>query len=273
MKDGLYHSFSGDTSLHGFIGRALRTRGCLLFYCTEGCAVLECNFLEKAFRKGHMAVIFPDTLFSIKRTGRGFKARLFELSAVLTDETTFTASEAFCDWLYEHPVFRVPSERRKDMDLWLAGTDWIEAHTTGKHKEMMLRNQWHNFFIGLEAVLENRLSGRDMSANGSGRRIFNGFCKLLSENCREHHEVNFYADRLCITPYYLSRITQRIFNVSPKDLIVRQLLMEVKALLASTDLSVKEIAALCGFESSSYLGRFFRRGVGMTPREYRRHHS
>ena len=81
--------------------------------------------------------------------------------------------------------------------------------------------------------------------------------------------MKFYADRLCITPYYLSRITHHIFNVSPKELIDRQIVMEIKSLLTSTELSVKEIAERYCFESSSYLGRYFRRHLGMPPSEYR----
>ena len=148
-------------------------------------------------------------------------------------------------------------------------TDWIDTNTEQKYRSQMLRNQCQNFFLGLETVLQHRLSERDMKAFSSGRKLFNGFCKLLSENCRAHHEVKFYADKLCITPYYLSRVTHRIFGVSPKELIDRQIVMEIKALLTSTELTIKEIADRYHFESSSYLGRFFRRHIGMTPSQYR----
>lgn len=257
------------TSLSDSIGRPIRTTGCILLYCLEGHAVAECNFTDRPFGKGCMAIIFSDTLFSIKRISPGFKARYFELSVALTDESTFTSAGAFFDWLYEHPVFSVPDERKQDIELWLSMMDWIETNTTGKYRNMMLRNQWHNFFLGVESVLKNRLTERDIKTISASRRLFNGFCKLLSENCRRYHEVKFYADKLCVTPYYLSRITHRIFSVSPKELIDRQIVMEIKSLLTTTELSVKEIADLYNFESSSYLGRYFRRHVGMTPSEYR----
>lgn len=46
-------------------------------------------------------------------------------------------------------------------------------------------------------------------------------------------------------------------------------MMEIKSLLTTTELTVKEIADMYCFESSSYLGRYFRRHIGMTPSEYR----
>lgn len=271
MENQPYH-ISAHTSLTDLIGCPLRTTGCILLYCTEGCGVVECNFTETVFRKGHMTVIFSDTLFSIKRISRGFIARYFELSMALTDETTFTSAGALFDWLYDNPVFPIPNDKQPDIQLWLSIMDWIESHTTGTHRNMMLRNHWQNFFLGLETELKHRLNERNIKAISSGRKLFDGFCKLLCENCRKHHDVQFYADKLCITPYYLSRITDRIFSVSPKELIDRQIVMEIKSLLTTTELSIKEIAERFHFESSSYLGRYFRRHTGMTPSEFRDSH-
>ena len=133
----------------------------------------------------------------------------------------------------------------------------------------MLHNQWQNFFLGFESVVKPWLDTRDMKTISSSRRLFHKFCQLLCENCRTHHDVKFYADKLCITPYYLSKITFRIFQVSPNELIDRQLIMEIKALLTTSDMTVKEIADRYCFDSASYLGRYFRRHVGMTPLDYR----
>lgn len=260
---------SSTTSLADYIGRPLRTPGCILLYCLKGCAVAECNFTKISFRRGNMAIIMSDILFSMKKISAGFKTRYFELSVALTDESTFASTGALFDWMYDNPVFMVPDDKKKDMDMWLSMMDWIDTNTTGKYRTMMQRNHWQNFFLGLETVLESKLADRDIKTISSSRRLFDGFCKLLSENCRKYHDVKFYADRLCITPYYLSKITNRIFGVSPKELIDRQIVMEIKSLLTTTELSVKEIAALYGFESTSYLGRYFRRHIGMTPSEYR----
>lgn len=267
------YQVSSVTSFADRIDTPLRTPGCILLYCTEGRAIVECNFRTVPFRKGGMIIVFSDTLFSMKKISPGFTTRHFELSAALTDETTFTAAGAFFDWLYEHPVFMIPAEKEADMQTWLSVMDWIEGNTDGKHRKIMLRNHWHNFFLGLESVLKHRLTDNDVKPISSSRKIFDGFCRLLCENCRKHHEVRFYADKLCITPYYLSRITHRIFAVSPKELIDRQIMMEIKSLLTTTELTVKEISDMYGFESSSYLGRFFRRNIGMTPTEYRNQHN
>lgn len=216
-----------------------------------------------------MLIVFSDILFTMQRVSRGFVARYFELSASLTDESTFASDGAFFEWLTDTPVFMIPEEKRKDVDLWFSMMDWIETNSAIKYRNMMLRNQWQNFFLGLESELQQRLEDNDIRPISSSRKIFDGFCRLLCDNSRKHHDVQFYADKLCITPYYLSLVTRRVFDVSPKELIDRQIVMEIKSLLTSTELTIKEIATQYNFESSSYLGRYFRRHTGMTPSQYR----
>lgn len=79
-----------------------------------------------------------------------------------------------------------------------------------------------------------------------------------------------YADELCITPSYLSKITNRAIKAAPKELIDRQIILEMKHLLINTDISVKELASRFHFDSVSYMARFFRRHAGCTPAGFRK---
>lgn len=257
------------TNLIEYIGRPMQTAGCIIMFCEKGHAIVECNFKPMALREGEVALIFFGSLFSITKISPGFSVRLFELSQAFTDEITISTADAFFDWIYDHPIISVPNDKRIAISLWLRMIDWTEANTDDKYRSLILRNQWQNFFLGLESELRYRLTGNDIKSISSIRRLFNGFCKLISENCRAHHEVKFYAERLCITPYYLSIVTQKAFGVSPKELIDRQIIMEIKALLTTTEMTIKEIAARYHFETSSYFCRYFRRHTGQTPKEYR----
>lgn len=272
MNNTAYISYE-ESDLRNNLGKPLRTKGCILMFCTSGHATVESNFIRMPFRHGYMAVILSDTLFSVEKVSNNFTVKKFELSVALTDEATYISSGPFFDWLDENQVFAIPEERRKDVELWLGSMEWINHNADASYKNAMMRNQWQNFFLGFESVVKPLLETSDMKTISSSRRLFHRFCQLLSDNCRTRHDVKFYADKLCITPCYLSRITDRIFQVSPKELIDRQLILEIKALLTTTDLTVKEIADRYCFESASYLGRYFRKHVGMTPLDYREQYT
>jgi len=114
------------------------------------------------------------------------------------------------------------------------------------------------------------------SVGGDGKRlrpadIYNAFMNHLSNNYQRAHDVAFYADRLCITPRYLSRITNESVSKSPKQVIADYLMGEARQMLENSRLSVKEVSDGLGFQAVSVFCKFFKQQEGCTPGEYRRH--
>ena len=114
------------------------------------------------------------------------------------------------------------------------------------------------------------------SVGGNGKRlrpadIYNAFMNHLSNNYQRAHDVAFYADRLCITPRYLSRITNESVSKSPKQVIADYLMGEARQMLENSRLSVKEVSDGLGFQAVSVFCKFFKQQEGCTPGEYRRH--
>lgn len=59
-------------------------------------------------------------------------------------------------------------------------------------------------------------------------------------------------------------------GMSPKEYINTVKLSEAVRLLTTTDTSVENIAAICGYNDAMYFSRFFRRKTGQSPSEYRK---
>ena len=58
--------------------------------------------------------------------------------------------------------------------------------------------------------------------------------------------------------------------MSPKEILDRQTVTEIKTYLVNTDVPVKSIADELHFEDVSYMCRYFRRMTGMSPMDYRK---
>ena len=99
--------------------------------------------------------------------------------------------------------------------------------------------------------------------------LTNQFFELIVKYFRENKEVAFYADKLCITSKYLTMVVKEASGKSAKDWIVEYVILETKALLQNTNLSIQEIAAKMNFANQSSLGRFFRKHTGMSLSQYR----
>jgi len=99
------------------------------------------------------------------------------------------------------------------------------------------------------------------------------FRELVNEHFRSESSVEFYADRLCITPNYLNKIVKQSLGQSTKGFIQSRRLEEARRLLSYTSLSINEIAEELHFETSSYFVRAFMLAEGVTPLQYRKSHE
>lgn len=99
--------------------------------------------------------------------------------------------------------------------------------------------------------------------------IYNRLMSMLAENYGKSHDVEFYADKLCISTRYLSKITNDIVGVSPKQLISDYVMKEAKILLESTNLNIQEISYRLGFSSQSRFSSFFMKNEKCTPSDFR----
>lgn len=102
------------------------------------------------------------------------------------------------------------------------------------------------------------------------RQIAFDFLKLLHKNITKEKNVKFYADKLHITPVYLSRILKETMAKTAKEFIQNALLQNAKFLLLNSDLTVKELAYKLGFSADYTFIKFFKRHTGITPFRYRK---
>ncbi|MBQ7180477.1 MAG: helix-turn-helix transcriptional regulator, partial [Bacteroidaceae bacterium] len=80
----------------------------------------------------------------------------------------------------------------------------------------------------------------------------------------------FYADRLHITPVYLSRVVRQVTGRTVIDYINQMLLMEASFLLQTSQLSITQIADRLHFADTPSFSKFFLRLKGVSPKEFRK---
>ena len=92
---------------------------------------------------------------------------------------------------------------------------------------------------------------------------------MIDRFFNEESSVHFYADKLNITPNYLNILSQRYLKIPASDVIKQRTILEAKRLLTSTDLSIKEIAYMLGFNDNTYFSKVFKKYVGKTPGDFK----
>ncbi len=108
-----------------------------------------------------------------------------------------------------------------------------------------------------------------------GRELFHfeKFMRLLSIHYQEHHDIQYYASLMNVTPKYLSLLIKRSSGKLASQWINEYLISEAKKLIKYSDMSIQEIAYKLHFANQSSFGKFFKKHTGISPNEYRKRDS
>lgn len=117
--------------------------------------------------------------------------------------------------------------------------------------------------------LWSRQEQTDRKNQSREQRLFTDFIQLVSEFAPEHHTIEFYASRLCITPRYLSTVVKQASGRSAKQWIDEALVTRIKIDLLHTEKPITRICDDMNFPNQSFLTKFFKRMTGMTPSQFR----
>jgi len=97
---------------------------------------------------------------------------------------------------------------------------------------------------------------------------------FMLENLKQPHTLESLAERVHMSPRNLSRIFKKECGVTLMEFLTDARIDAARRHLENTDMAIKEIAFLCGFDSADSLRRVFSQRLSITPVEYRqRFHS
>lgn len=138
------------------------------------------------------------------------------------------------------------------------------------YRSIVIKNEIQNLLLDIsdKRRTENQLSP-DMDSQDHNETIRKRFRALIDGYCVMHHQVNWYAEALKISPDYLSKIIREHDGTSASVWIHKSIIEAAKSLLKNLDLSIKEISLRLNFPDQSSFGRFFKSITGQSPKAFR----
>ena len=107
------------------------------------------------------------------------------------------------------------------------------------------------------------------SSRSREQTIFDRFIQLANQHCTEHHHIDYYAERLCLTERYLGTVVRQASGITAKEWIDRAIVTRIKVELRHTDKPVAQISDEMGFPNPSFFSKYFKRLTGMTPAAFK----
>lgn len=249
----------------------------MVIYCRRGHIRLNVNLEEYELKSGMVFLNYPGNIIRINELVGSEKTDLSYVCALMSREFVsnlmldvnkiFTKNQSFVE---------CPSIELDDAQKGLLRDQMsvIVKHIMSDNPFRMecVRSMMASlfyFFTGVWAEKLAKKSDADGNVSSRSRTLVDQFIKLVAEYHTCYRNVGFYADKLCLTPKYLSRVIRDATGRSAPEWIDAYVILEAKNLLKYSGLAIKEIVYKLNFPNQSVFYKFFKSRTGLTPSEYR----
>lgn len=256
-----------------------RFNGFLAFFCVKGRFTIEINLRPYEVTEGSLFIYTPGNVVRLVDALPSEKQKthsvLIAVSSSLLANMRVDLNRIYYDGLRmsERPCSFIEDDKRKIfrkyigllgdvMDLDLPDTkDTLNTLTASVFSLMAC--VWNGGNVPIQGFNEGRNPTRT-------KLIFEEFLRLVKENHSRERSLSFYADKLNLTPKYLSKLVRTVSGRSAHKWIDDFVILEAKNLLKFSDLSIKGIVYELNFPNQTTFYRFFKTQTGLTPSAYRK---
>ena len=268
------HIQYGETDMEPLVRNACRFGCDIQIVCTRGTAEISTGIQSYGMRRGTELFLFGGTLVQVSEPSPDFTVRMLLYPKDVVIKAILPIDSDFLNYLHEYPFLDHIGGGAPE-DEWENVLQWMDMASLLFTRPMQyFRKQVEqNFLQSMLMCLFNHIPRKNVTTvreNSRRQVLCHQFMRLIRENSAREHQVPFYAEKLCISPRYLGDIVAENFEgMTPKQLIDKQLIAEIKVQLDNPLFSVSEIAQYLNFPEHTSMSRFFKRNTGMSPKEYR----
>lgn len=242
-----------------------------LAVCRQGWCRMHINLQEHEVKEGMLCIILPDQIVQQDERSDDFQGSFIAVSRDFMDVVIPTMQQLFPMFfmIKERPCVSITPEELQSFQeyhsfLWskvkLKDNPYRKEITQGLL--LALFYEIHNIYQG--HVMQERVP------KSRKEELFERFIRVVSESYKDERSVSFYAGKMFLTAKHLSTVVKEVSGKTAGEWIDSRVVLEAKALLKSSELSIQEIADELHFANQSFFGKYFKHHTGMSPKEYRR---
>ena len=256
----------------------VRFDGFIIFYLKKGHFTIDVNLNSYELRENSLMIQVPGNIIKVTKFNEerlGDAEMIFVLiSKEFMSGIRFDFLKVFQDSmrLLDNPCITLDeSQIALANDYFNLARKIISAPFTNKREiigSLLTSLTYLSTDVWKQKIDEARKK-TDSQRNARLNQVFERFIALVNEYHCSERGMAFYADKLCLTPKYLSKLIKQASGRSAPDWIDEFVILEVKNLLKYTNMAIKEIVFQLHFPNQSVFYKFFKAHTGMTPSEYR----
>lgn len=245
--------------------RPTKVNNAVIIVCISGNATIKVNLQTYEIESPSMVTLMPGQIFEPMESSNNFCAHVITLSKRFIDMINLPGWQQRYLTLYNNPITEMEVEQSNAARFFLAILHRAASNVDNPFRLQVIENLVRVFYYG--GVNGNSPAKDNVSPYKNN--IVERFLELVHTHYREERMISFYANKLCITPKYLSKIVKENTGRSAGEWIENHVVLDARAMLQSSDMTIQQIAVSLNFPNQSFFGKYFKRATGMSPKQYR----
>jgi len=237
--------------------------------CEGGSLNIKLGYNNYTIRENDFILILDSRVFQITGISENFKAKIICLKPGYfefgNDQYSFEAQNL----LREYPCQPLSP---KKMGLFLSFLDYMKdvlQDNSNIYRKQIVYNILITLFYEVSNLLLLEKENNKNKKSNPNEMIFRKFLKDIETHYQKERTIIFYADKACLTPKYFSLLIFKQTGKHAKEWIDEYTILEAKAMLKSTYMTIQQISYEMNFATPSHFCRYFRHHTGISPRQYR----
>lgn len=227
---------------------------------TSGTGYAEINGNKYKIREGSVILITPSDIH--KYTNISGKLTLITLAFVpkTLEYNSFADSILLNDSIVAH----ADSETTKNIIFFLRK---IQSESISENH---LNKKYISYLLNCLMIELNRMKNLSVSETENSDRSVRKALSYIREHFKEQITLDDVAEEINLSPVYTSKKLNKVLGYGFNSLITELRLDYAERLLMYTDENITDISYYCGFNSTSYFSRAFRKKHNISPGKFRK---
>ena len=241
----------------------------VVIICIKGTTEGSINMKPYVTNGSCFITIMHDQIIEYKSISEDFSGLFIVMSRKFTDSLILNAHERLPLMLavLDNPVTPLNEESLKGMISYFDMLKRVAKEKDHPYRLEVAQHLTLAFFYGASVEFHKLMNVRKKTHH---EILVENFLKLVQNHHKEQRGLEFYADKLCLTPKHVSKIIKETSSKTANEWIDEHVALEAKALLKSTNMTIQQISEELNFPSQSFFGKYFKRVTRMSPKEYKR---
>ena len=248
--------------------QSCRLRACIFALCIEGSIKVSINLMDTEIKQGDFITLLPGSIIQFYEQKEKVRLGFVGFSShCLNGVNLIQSTLSSFSTILEYPIMNinpiVASYFKDYFALWA-------RITTGPYPPdtKMAQGTLNLLLYGIDKLYRVHPQ-QQKNTKSRKEEICRELVQLVIENYTNERRAQFYADKLGVSLQHLSTTVKQVTGKNVLDIIAHVVMVDVKAKLKSTDMTIQEIAYSLNFPSASFFGKYFKRHMGISPLEYR----